>query len=196
VLLSLSTAHTIGLALVAGSFIVFALLVAVVIPRRRPDFPGKHLRAFVWIAILFFVVTLVAVNFFGAESKEAKATGNGQSTPTATTGSTSTQAVGGGTGDATKGKALYTSLGCIGCHSLDGSKGTGPTFKGLVGSKVQLTSGQTVTADAAYLEKSIEDPDAEVVQGFSPGIMSAVIKPGSVSQANAQDLAAFIQQQK
>jgi cytochrome c2 len=114
--------------------------------------------------------------------------------PPGTTGTTGTTPSGGG--DATKGKALYTSLGCIGCHSLDGSKGTGPTFKGLAGRQTKLTDGTTVTADDAYLLESIEDPDKQIVAGFSPGIMSAVIKPGQVSQQDAADLIAFIKEQK
>jgi mono/diheme cytochrome c family protein len=97
-----------------------------------------------------------------------------------------------GGGDAAKGKALYTSLGCVGCHSLDGSKGTGPTFKGLYDETTKLTNGQSVKADTAYLLESILDPDKQIVAGYSPGIMSAVIKPGAVSQADAQALVAYI----
>jgi len=94
------------------------------------------------------------------------------------------------------GKDLYASLGCQGCHTIDGSKGTGPTFKGLFGSKVKLTSGQTVTADMAYLLEAILDPDKQIVQGYQPGVMSAVIPKGQVSQADAKKLVAFIKGQK
>lgn len=94
------------------------------------------------------------------------------------------------------GKGLYASLGCQGCHSLDGSPSTGPTFKGLFGSKSKLTNGQTVTADEAYLLESILDPDKQIVQGYQPGVMSAVIKKGQVSEADAKKLVDFIKQQK
>ena len=94
------------------------------------------------------------------------------------------------------GGKLYVSLGCQGCHSLDGSKSTGPTFKGLFGSTVKLTSGKAVKADMAYLIKSIVDPDKEIVQGYARGIMSAAIKPHSVSAANAKTLVQFIKSQK
>src|SRR6476646_284805 len=163
----------------AGGLIIFALVCSFLLPRRWPNFPGTHMGWFITVALVLFVGTLLAVNFFGVEESNSEAAG-GESTPTetqpATTGGTTTSAA--PAGDATKGKALYTSLGCIGCHSLDGSKGTGPTFKGLAGSKVALTNGQSVVADPAYLEKSIENADADVVQGYSPGIMSAVIKNG------------------
>jgi len=48
---------------------------------------------------------------------------------------------------ATQGKALYSAKGCRSCHSIDGSTGTGPTWKGLAGSSVKLTTGRTVTAN-------------------------------------------------
>jgi cytochrome c2 len=107
------------------------------------------------------------------------------------TGQTTTSAAPSG-GNAANGKSLYSSLGCTSCHSLDGSKGVGPSFKGLYGSQVKLTTGKTVMADPAYLLQSIQDPDALIVQGFQPGIMSGVIKPHQVSTADANDLIAFI----
>ncbi len=69
------------------------------------------------------------------------------------------------------GKALVAQNGCAACHSIDGSKLTGPTWRGLFGSKVTLSDGTTVTADDAYLTESIVDPGAKVVQGFQAGIM-------------------------
>ena len=95
-------------------------------------------------------------------------------------------------GDAAKGKSLFASLGCASCHSIDGSSGVGPTLKGLFGTQVQLTNGKAVTADDAYLLESIEDPDAEIVKGFQPGIMSGVIKPHQVAESDARDLIAYI----
>jgi cytochrome c oxidase subunit 2 len=94
------------------------------------------------------------------------------------------------------GMGLYASLGCQGCHSLDGSKSSGPTFKGLFDSTVKLTNGQTVKADDAYLLASIVDPDKEIVGGYQPGVMSAVIKNGQVSEADAKTLVDFIKKQK
>ena len=94
------------------------------------------------------------------------------------------------------GQGLYTSLGCQGCHSLDGSRSTGPTFKALYGSKVQLTNGKTVTADEKYLLDSILDPDLDIVKGYQPGVMTSVIKKGQVPKDQAQQLVDFIKQQK
>ena len=74
----------------------------------------------------------------------------------------------------------------------------GPSFKGLADSSVTLTSGQTVTADDAYLERSIADADAEIVKGYRAGVMSAAI--GSYDLAAKPDdiraLVAFIKSRK
>ena len=74
-----------------------------------------------------------------------------------------------------RGEELWSSTGCAGCHSLDGSAGVGPTMKGLPGSTVTLDDGSTVTADDAYLERAIVDPDAQVPEGFKAGIMSGAV---------------------
>ena len=65
---------------------------------------------------------------------------------------------------------------CTGCHSLDGSKLVGPSFKDLMGSKrLVIEDGKeiTVIADSAYIRKSIMEPDKQVVKGFNRGMMRA-----------------------
>ncbi len=57
--------------------------------------------------------------------------------------------------------------GCASCHSVDGRRSQGPTWKGLAGSEVVLQDGTVVLADEAYIRRAIEDPAAEVRQGFS-----------------------------
>ena len=94
-------------------------------------------------------------------------------------------------GNAARGKLLYVSRTCDGCHSLNGVRGTGPTWKGLAGSRVKLEGGKTVTADDAYLLESIETPNKEIVSTYAP-LMTSVIKPHSVSNRDARDLIAFI----
>jgi cytochrome c2 len=90
------------------------------------------------------------------------------------------------------GEGLYASLGCQGCHSIDGSASSGPTFKGLFDSMVTLTNGQKVKAGEQYLLESILDPDKQIVKGYQPGVMSAVIPPGSVPPEQAQALVDYI----
>lgn len=55
---------------------------------------------------------------------------------------------------------------CLTCHSVDGSEGIGPTFKGMFGRKTKLKTGTTITEDDAYLRESIVDPSAKIVDGF------------------------------
>jgi cytochrome c oxidase subunit 2 len=69
-----------------------------------------------------------------------------------------------------RGERLYHTLGCAQCHSINGSPGTAPTWKGLFGSTVQLSGGKTVVADEGYVRESILEPNAKVVLGF-PTIM-------------------------
>lgn len=69
------------------------------------------------------------------------------------------------------GRALLEKYGCLGCHSLDGTKKVGPTFKGLWGKSVTvLTNGveRTVTVDEDYLRRSLREPNADVVKGYPP----------------------------
>jgi mono/diheme cytochrome c family protein len=96
------------------------------------------------------------------------------------------------------GKSLYSAAGCSGCHSLTGSPGAGPSFKGLVGSTVILDTGQTVSADDAYLERAITDPDAQIVKGYHRGIMAPAISGfGLAAKPNdVRALVAFIKSQK
>jgi uncharacterized cupredoxin-like copper-binding protein len=89
VLLGLSTGREIGIAVVGGCFIVFALSSAMLLPRFRPNFPGRGLPLFVLVTILFFVGMMTAILVLGHESKEAKA-GGGQTTSTSSTAQTST----------------------------------------------------------------------------------------------------------
>lgn len=69
------------------------------------------------------------------------------------------------------GHELLEKHGCLGCHSLDGTAKVGPTFKGIWGRKVTvLTNGveRTIAVDEAYLQRSIKEPQADVVKGFPP----------------------------
>ncbi|MFL5936914.1 MAG: hypothetical protein ACJ744_13625 [Gaiellaceae bacterium] len=64
-ILALSTAHKLGLGLSGLAFVLFALISAMLIPRSRPEFPGRNLGWFVFVSILFFVGMMTAVLVFG-----------------------------------------------------------------------------------------------------------------------------------
>lgn len=88
-LLALSTGHKVGLALAVAAFAGFALIVSMLVPRYRPQFPGRGLGVFLVTIVLLFVGMLAAVEIFGREGGEAKA--EGTTTGATTTQSTSTQ---------------------------------------------------------------------------------------------------------
>lgn len=64
--------------------------------------------------------------------------------------------------------------GCLACHSLDGSKIVGPSWKGLYGTKeIVITKGKEreVTVDSAYIRNSIYNPNDDIVKGYKKGLM-------------------------
>ena len=72
-LAALSTGNKIGLAVVGGTFILFALTSSFVASRRRPDFPGRNgLSVFVLASFVLFAAMVSAVVVFGVEKSEAK----------------------------------------------------------------------------------------------------------------------------
>jgi cytochrome c oxidase subunit 2 len=90
-------------------------------------------------------------------------------------------------GDAGKGQQLAKDRGCTSCHTANGARSEGPTWKGLAGSNVTLTDGTTVVADDAYLTRSITDPRAQVVSGSK-----TPMPPQKVSESDVPLLVAYI----
>jgi uncharacterized cupredoxin-like copper-binding protein len=73
-LAALSTGNKIGLAVVGGIFILFALTSSLIVPRRSSDFPGRNgLSVFVLASFVLFAAMVTAVVVFGVEKSEAKA---------------------------------------------------------------------------------------------------------------------------
>jgi cytochrome c oxidase subunit II len=72
------------------------------------------------------------------------------------------------------GRLLTEQKGCIACHSSDGTKIVGPSYKGIFGHKVTVDSDgkeREITVDEEYIKKSILEPDADIVKGFNKGSM-------------------------
>jgi mono/diheme cytochrome c family protein len=161
------------------------------------------------LAVLGLLIAAYAVGYHRGQDKVAApapvVTSTAPTTTASTTTPTTTAAAPAPAGPVpvtpalvSQGKQLFTSDGCAGCHSLTGAAGAGPTFKGLAGSSVSLTTGASVQADDAYLTMSIADPDADIVKGYSAGIMPPAI--ASFQLATKPDevraLVAFIKSQK
>jgi cytochrome c oxidase subunit 2 len=66
------------------------------------------------------------------------------------------------------GELLYNRLGCKACHSLDGSKLVGPSFKDMYGFEFDTVEGVRITVDDAYVKESILTPNVSVIAGFQP----------------------------
>ena len=67
---------------------------------------------------------------------------------------------------ALRGLQVAREQGCVACHTLDGSRGIGPTWLGMYGRTEMLNDGSTVTVDDAYILESIVEPAAKVVRGY------------------------------
>ncbi|GGC59713.1 cytochrome c oxidase subunit II [Undibacterium terreum] len=87
-----------------------------------------------------------------------------------------------------QGKALSQSKGCVACHTLDGSAGVGPSWKGLYGKTETMADGSTALVDEAYLKDFIRNPTAKTVKGFAP-IMPKI----EMSDTELAALVAYIQ---
>jgi uncharacterized cupredoxin-like copper-binding protein len=89
-LLALSTEHKIGLGLAVAVFVGFSLVVSMLVPRYRPQFPGRGLGVFLATCVLLFVGMMAAVITFGRESGEATAGGEHTTQTTTTSATTAT----------------------------------------------------------------------------------------------------------
>lgn len=89
--------------------------------------------------------------------------------------------------DASRGHALFQSLGCGACHA---DQKTGPPLAGLAGRTVRLEGGASVLADVAYLRRSILAPAEQVVRGYNPLMPTYT---GYLAPAEVDDLVAYLQ---
>lgn len=190
-LLALSSNQKLGLALVAAAFVAFALVSAVLIPRSRPDFPGRRLNLFVGVAALFTVAMLAAVVVLAKESEHeaaeepvatettpttTEATTTETTEPTTTEATTETTETGETTtteaaGDPVAGKSVFASAGCAACHTLADAGSTGSV-------------GPNLDAASPSQDKVVE----RVTEG--KGAMPSF--EDSLTPAQIQDVAAYV----
>jgi mono/diheme cytochrome c family protein len=184
------------LTIVAAVLVGFSLVVSIVIPRRRPDFPGRSLRLFAIVVALLIAAMLTAVAVFG-ESHHFAAEGEPAATGETTTGATTTGETPTGTetgapeqpsGDPAAGKELFTTTAqppCASCHTLQEANATGTVGPNLD----EVLKGK----DAAFIHESIVNPDAEIATGYSAGIMPGVYGD-QLNDQQIADLVAFLVQ--
>ncbi|MBK7878314.1 MAG: c-type cytochrome [Planctomycetes bacterium] len=87
------------------------------------------------------------------------------------------------------GQRSYQMRGCTQCHTVDGTKLVGPSFKGFLAREHKLTDGQVVEPNDAYIQESIEDPTAKVLAGFEPVMPSF---KGRLPEPEIKGLIAYI----
>jgi cytochrome c oxidase subunit 2 len=77
------------------------------------------------------------------------------------------------------GRVQWDRKGCNSCHTLDGSKSKGPTWKGIWGTMVKMRDGSSALVDEAYVRESENMPQAKIVEGFEPIMptFQGLIKP-------------------
>ena len=91
------------------------------------------------------------------------------------------------------GADLYKTRGCMQCHSTDGTRGIGPSFKGLFGKSEQLADGSSAKVDEDYIRESVMEPQAKVTMGFAP-VMPTF--KGKLSDAEITGLIEYIKSLK
>ena len=64
------------------------------------------------------------------------------------------------------GQTLHKTKGCVQCHTTDGSRGTGPTWKNLFGYESHYNSAPAWVIDENAIREAIYEPQAKIRQGF------------------------------
>jgi mono/diheme cytochrome c family protein len=197
VLSALATGHKVGIAVVAGVFIAFALASSFLLPALRPQFPGRRLGLFVAGAVLLTAGMLATVIALAGEPKEAR--GAGETTAAATTAPAQTTTAPAQTttattaappapaGDPAAGKQLFAAQGCNACHTFKpaGSNAkVGPDLDHLAADATKANRGSV----PQYTAESITDPGAYVVPGYPNGVMPKF----TLSDKQVADLVAFL----
>jgi cytochrome c oxidase subunit 2 len=88
---------------------------------------------------------------------------------------------------------LYKKYTCNTCHSVDGSRLVGPSFKGLFGREEKIQGGPSVVVDENYFRESIFDPQAKIVEGFAPAMPTF---KGQIQDVEIDALMAFVKSLK
>ncbi len=75
---------------------------------------------------------------------------------------------------------------CSGCHSVDGTRKVGPSFKGVWGEEHEMSDGTVVKVDEQYVLESIWYPQKKIVQGYQNKM------PSFRTQLNMKQIKAII----
>jgi len=72
-----------------------------------------------------------------------------------------------------QGKELFTTKGCVACHSVTGERKAGvnkigPDLNSMFGKMGEFEDGAKVMRDENYIRESLMNPTAKIVKGFQP----------------------------
>ena len=160
------------LLIVAITFIAWALITAIFVPKRSQGFP-KRLDAYIVVSALLFIAQMSAVVWVTGTQETEEETHAAETGGGATEGGATTEAP---TGDAAAGKQVFESAGCVACHTLAdaGSTGTvGPNLDDakppatLVVTRVTEGAGAMPSFKDKLTEQQIQDVAAYVVASTS-----------------------------
>ena len=91
------------------------------------------------------------------------------------------------------GEIIYKKNACNTCHSIDGSKMIGPSFKGIWNTTVEHTDGSTALVDENYVYESILEPQKKIISGYQ-GVMPSY--KGILRERELQGVVEFIKSLK
>jgi mono/diheme cytochrome c family protein len=167
------------LLLVAITFVAWAIITAIFVPKRNPSFP-RRLDAYILVSALLFIGQMSAVVWVTGTQEveeEAHAAVEGGGTETTETGGSETTEPGGTStepstaGDAAAGKQVFESAGCASCHTLADAGATGAVGPNLDEAK---------------------PPATLVVDRVTHGKGAMPSFEGQLSETQIQDVAAYV----
>lgn len=95
---------------------------------------------------------------------------------------------------AAEGKRVAELMGCVACHSTDGSTlgKVGPSWKGLFGQERRFADGTKARVDENYLRESIREPAARVVAGYDKSDTGMPSYEGVITDAQIEALVEYL----
>ena len=95
---------------------------------------------------------------------------------------------------AAHGQELYQTMGCMACHSLDGTTAgrSGPTLRGVFGTVRDFQKGKSREANEAYIRESILNPPKNILKAFATSDIGMPSYEGILSPSQIDSLVVFI----
>lgn len=94
------------------------------------------------------------------------------------------------------GEKLYKMKGCNSCHTVDGSRNVGPTWKDMYGHEIAFADGTSRTTEqmtgpefANYIRESVYEPGKKIVAGFPNQMLTY---QGKVNEQELEALIAYM----